>query len=118
MKILIADDNELTRDLMRAFLQEVGGHEIVGEAENGAEAVKSFAELKPDLVLMDLVMPVKTGLEALQDIRAIDPKARIVMVTAVQQDGINQELLAKGAIAILRKPFSYPEFAEALKRLA
>jgi two-component system, chemotaxis family, chemotaxis protein CheY len=117
MKILMADDSEVTRDLMRTFLQEMG-HQVVGEAENGREAVKIFTELKPDLMLLDLVMPGKTGLEALQEIRAIDPAARVIMVTAVQQDGINQELLAKGAIAILSKPFSYPEFAEVLKRFA
>ena len=114
MKILMVDDSDITRELMRTFLQDMG-HQVVGEAENGNEAVEAFTNLKPDLVLMDLVMPGKTGLEALQEIIAADPSAKVVMVTAVQQDAMSQELLAKGAIAVLRKPFSYPELEEALK---
>ena len=114
MKILMVDDSDITRELMKTFLQDMG-HQVVGEAENGKEAVEAYAKLKPDLVLMDLVMPGKTGLEALQEIIAADPSAKVVMVTAVQQDAMSQELLSKGAIAVLRKPFSYPELAEVLK---
>ncbi len=117
MKILIADDNEITRDLMRTFLQDMK-HQIVGEAENGNEAVQAYSAHKPDLVLMDLVMPAKTGLEALQEILAADPAAKVIMVTAVQQEGMIQELLSKGAIAVLRKPFSYPELVEVLKKFS
>jgi two-component system chemotaxis response regulator CheY len=117
MKILIADDNDVIRDLLKAFLPEMG-HQIVGEAENGAEAVRLFQELRPDLVLLDLVMPVKTGREALEEIRAISPAARVLMVTAVRQDAMDRELLAKGASAMLYKPFSCLELEEALKRFA
>jgi two-component system chemotaxis response regulator CheY len=63
-------------------------------------------------------MPGKTGLEALQEIRAVNPAARVVMVTAVQQDGINQTLLEKGATAVLNKPFTYSEFEEVMKGFA
>ncbi|HAH32544.1 MAG TPA: hypothetical protein DCL44_09560 [Elusimicrobia bacterium] len=117
MKILMVDDSDVTRDLMRVFLEDMG-HQIVGEAENGKNAIKFFTEMRPDLVLLDLVMPGKTGLEVLEEIRVIDPAAKVIMVTAVEQDGIDKELLEKGAMAILRKPFSYSEFNEVLKKLA
>lgn len=115
MKIIMVDDNEITRDLMKTLLLQMG-HEVLGEAENGNEAVKLFTQTRPDLVLLDLIMPGKTGLEVLEEIRAIDPAAKVVMVTAVQQDAITQNLLDKGAVAILNKPFSYAEFQEVLKR--
>lgn len=117
MKIIIVDDNEITRDLMKAILQAMG-HEVTGEADNGNDAVEIFKEQRPDLVLLDLIMPGKTGLQVLEEIRAINPAARVVMVTAVQQEGISKTLLEKGAVAVLNKPFSYSEFEEAMKRLA
>ncbi|HAT71949.1 MAG TPA: two-component system response regulator [Elusimicrobia bacterium] len=117
MKIIIVDDNEITRDLMKTLLPSMG-HQVVGEACNGNDAAGVFAELRPDLVLLDLVMPGKTGLEALKEILAIDPAAKVIMVTAVQQDGISRELLAAGAMAILNKPFSYAEFEQVLKRFS
>jgi len=117
VKIIIVDDNEITRDLMKAILQAMG-HEVTGEADNGNDAVEIFKEQRPDLVLLDLIMPGKTGLQVLEEIRAINPAARVVMVTAVQQEGISKTLLEKGAVAVLNKPFSYSEFEEAMKRLA
>jgi two-component system chemotaxis response regulator CheY len=90
---------------------------VVGEAENGDEAVKVFAEQKPELVMLDMIMPGKTGLETLQEIRVLDPKAKVVMVTAVQQEALTQELLAKGALAILHKPFMYGDLEAVLNTI-
>jgi two-component system chemotaxis response regulator CheY len=117
MKVLVVDDNVMTRSMIIDLLTEMG-HQIVGQAENGDEAVKVFGEQKPELVLMDLIMPGKTGLEALQEIRAIDPSAKVVMVTAVQQDIMSQQLMDKGAIAVLHKPFMYEELEAVLKKVA
>lgn len=117
MKVLLVDDNILTRSMIKDLLTEMG-HQVVGEAGDGDEAVKLFTELKPELVLLDLVMPGKTGLEALPELRALDPKAMIVMVTAVQQEVISQELMDKGATGILHKPFMYDELEALLKKLA
>lgn len=116
MKILVVDDNLMTRSLMKDLLTEMG-HEITGEAGDGNEAVEAFRLQKPELVLMDLIMPVKTGLEALQEIRALDPAARVVMVTAVEQGPISGELMEKGAAGILHKPFLYGELQEILKKI-
>lgn len=116
MKVLLVDDNAMTRDMMKDLLTEMG-HVVVGEAGDGNEAIKVFMETRPELVLLDMIMPVKTGLEALPELKAIDPAAKIVMVTAVQQDTINQELMDKGATAILHKPFMYDELAALLKQV-
>ena len=115
--MLIVDDNELTRDMIKDVLEEMR-HQVVGQAGDGDEAVKAYKELLPELVLMDLIMPGKTGLEALDEIRALNPAAKVVMVTAVQQDAISKQLLEKGATAILHKPFSYHELEEVLKKVA
>lgn len=116
MKVIVVDDNVMTRDMIKDLLVEMG-HQVVGEADNGDEGVKIFAEKRPELVLLDLVMPGKTGLEALDEIIALDPAAKVVMVTAVQQDPISRQLLEKGAIAILHKPFMYEELDAVLKRV-
>lgn len=116
MKIMVVDDNLLTRDMIKDLLSEMG-HQVVGEADNGDEAIKLFAEQKPELVMLDMIMPGKTGLETLQEIRALDPVAKVVMVTAVQQEALTQELLATGAIAILHKPFMYADLEAVFKLL-
>jgi len=116
MKVLIVDDNDLTRDLIRALLTEMG-HQVVGEAENGDEAIKVYTAQRPELVLMDLIMPGKNGLEALAEIKAIDPAARVVMVTAVKQDILSGQLIGKGAIGVLHKPFLYAELEAVLKKI-
>ncbi len=115
MKILIVDDNTLTRSMIRDLLSEMK-HDIVGEAENGDEAVRLYGELKPELVLLDMIMPGKSGLETLREIRTLDPQARVVMVTAVQQEALERDLAEAGAAAVLHKPFMYGELEEVLKR--
>jgi two-component system chemotaxis response regulator CheY len=115
MKVLVVDDNVLTRDMIKDLLIEMG-HQIAGEADNGDDAVKTFSATHPDLVLLDLIMPGKSGLEALQEIKALDPAAKVVMVTAVQQDPISQQLLQSGAAGILHKPFMYDDLEAVLKQ--
>lgn len=115
MKIIIVDDNMLTRSMIKDLLTEMG-HEILCEAENGNEAVQFYKERKPELMLLDMIMPGKSGLETLKEIKQFDPAARIVMVTAVQQDNMTQQLLEAGAAAVLHKPFMYAELEEVLKK--
>jgi|GEM_PF-642405 len=112
MKVLIVDDSEEIRSLIRVIL-ESKGHTVVGEAGNGAEALKAYAELRPEMVLLDIIMPGKSGIEVLEDIRKIDPEARVIMVTAVEQDTINRQLLVLGASGIIYKPFVPADFDKA-----
>ena len=116
MKVLIVDDNALTRTMLKTLLEQMG-HEVAGEAEDGDGAVRVFSALRPDVVFLDLILPGKSGMEVLEEIREIDPKAKIVVISAVEQEEMNKKLSNKGASAILRKPFSYDEFKEFLKRI-
>lgn len=116
MKVLIVDDNVLIRTMIKDVLEKML-HQVVGEAENGDEAIKAFRELSPELVLLDLIMPGKTGLEVLEALRLINPAAKVVMVTAVDQDEVSNSLIEKGATAILHKPFSYGELEEVLGKV-
>lgn len=109
MKALIVDDDEDVRGLMRAIL-EGKGHTVVGEAGDGKAALAAFSELRPDVVFLDIVMPGMSGVEALAEIRALDPEAQVVMVTAVEQDSMNRRLLLSGAAGIIYKPFSQKDF--------
>lgn len=109
MKVLIVDDSAETRSLIRVILEN-RGHTVAGEAEDGPGALKAFAELRPDVVLLDIIMPGKSGVEVLEEIRKIDPEAKVIMVTAVEQDRINRRLLLLGAAGIIYKPFSPAEF--------
>ena len=116
MKVLIVDDNAGTRSLIRIILKRTG-HEVVGEAGDGDSAIKAFAELRPEVVLLDIIMPGKSGLEVLEEIRKIDPGAKVIMVTAVDQDLINKELAGKGVSGIIYKPFSFDDLNKAFKKI-
>jgi len=83
-----------------------GGHEIVGEAETGQTAIDLYEKVKPDLVILDILMPDMNGLEALKKIREIDPDARVLMCTASEQSSHVQEALSLGAKGYIVKPFT------------
>ncbi|HBT82278.1 MAG: hypothetical protein A2X31_09730 [Elusimicrobia bacterium GWB2_63_22] len=117
MRVLLVEDNALTRFTIKSLLDKLG-HEVVAEAEDGPSAVKFFTELRPDVVFLDLILPGKSGVEILEDLRAVDPAARVVVVTAVEQDEIDRRLADKGVNAILRKPFSFEDFKALMKDLA
>jgi two-component system, chemotaxis family, chemotaxis protein CheY len=117
MKVLIVEDNALTRYTIRTLLLKLG-HEVVGEAEDAESALKAYSELKPEVVFLDLILPGRSGVEILEDIRALDPAARVVILTAVDQAELDRRLSDKGVTAIIRKPFSYEEFKESVNRIA
>lgn len=114
MKVLIVDDNADTRLLLRAILEHKG-HTVAGEAEDGAGALKAFAELRPDVVLLDIIMPGKSGVEVLEELRTLDPGAKVIMVTAVEQDRVNRRLMLLGAAGIIYKPFGPADFERAFQ---
>ena len=116
MKVLIVDDNESTREMLRISLQRAG-HQVLGEAEDGQSALKAFAELSPEVVLLDIIMPGISGIEVLEEMRKITPAAKIIMLTAVDQDHVTAELKSKGAAAIIFKPFSQQDLKKAFELL-
>ena len=95
-KILIVDDSRTSRKMLRNIL-ESNGHEIIDEAVNGQEGVQKFQALKPDVVTLDITMPVVDGVEALKMIKALDPESKVVMVTAAGQKNKMIECIKAGA---------------------
>lgn len=114
-KILIADDAAFMRMRSSALLKELG-HEVV-EAEDGAQAVERFKQTSPDAVLLDITMPVMDGLDALREIMAIDPNAKVAMVTAMGQQQVIMEAIKAGAKDFVVKPFDADRLEEALWKL-
>lgn len=114
--ILIVDDSRTSRKMLRNILEE-SGHVIVGEAVNGQEAVKQFQALKPDLVTLDITMPVLDGIEALKMIRAFNSDVKIIMVTAAGQKNKMIECIKLGADEFLTKPFEKNEIISVVSKL-
>lgn len=94
------------------------GWEVVGEAGDGAEGVALYDQLRPDLVTMDLVMPNMGGIEALQKIRELDPSARVVVITAVDQKQSLMDSIRHGAVDFIVKPFDRDRVISLLNKLA
>lgn len=102
--ILIVDDSRTSRKILKSIL-ESAGHTIVGEAANGEEGAKLFDELKPDLVTLDITMPVLDGIGALQKIKENHPDSKAIMVTAAGQKTKMVEAVKFGADEFIPKPF-------------
>lgn len=115
-RILITDDALFMRVTLKNILTQ-NGYEVVGEAQNGAEAVKLYGELKPDLVTMDITMPEMDGLEALKKIKEADPGATVVMCTAMGQKNMVVEAIQNGAKDFIVKPFQPERVLEAVGKL-
>lgn len=102
--ILIVDDLAFMRQVIRESLVEAG-FRIVGEAENGAEGVRLFQRLKPDVVLLDISMPVMNGIEAMQRMLRLDPQASVVMCSALGEQSMIIKAIQLGARDFVVKPF-------------
>jgi two-component system chemotaxis response regulator CheY len=103
-RVLVVDDAAFMRKMVSDALTG-GGHEIVGEAANGSEAVQRFQELRPDVMTLDITMPEKDGLTALREIIAVDPGAKVVMCSALGQESKVLESIKLGAKDFVVKPF-------------
>jgi two-component system, chemotaxis family, chemotaxis protein CheY len=103
-RVLVVDDAVFMRKMIGGVAAEAGW-EVVAEAANGAEAIALYQEHRPDLVTMDLVMPEMGGLDALRLIRASDPEAKVVVVTALDQKQALMDSIREGAIDFIVKPF-------------
>ena len=117
VRIMVVDDALFMRNMLRGILEEEG-FEIVAEAADGAEAVVKYQEFRPDITTMDIIMPVKNGIEALIEIRAIDGAARVVMCSAVGQESLVQAAQQAGAVDYILKPFNPDRVLEVMKRVA
>jgi two-component system, chemotaxis family, chemotaxis protein CheY len=112
-RVLVVDDAAFMRKVVSDALAS-GGHEVVGEAGNGNEAVQRYQELKPELTTLDITMPEKDGLAALAEIMTINPSARVLMCSALGQESKVIESIKLGAKDFVVKPFQPPRLLEAV----
>lgn len=115
-RILLVDDAPLMRALLREIL-EGEGYEVSAEAVNGEEAIERYREIRPQVVTMDILMPGLDGIASLRAIRSMDAAARVVMVSAVGQEGLITEAMAAGAAAYILKPFNQAQVVTTLKKV-
>lgn len=112
---MICDDAQFMRTVIKQILSE-DGFEVVGEADSGQEAIERYAELKPDLVTMDVVMPGMSGIDAVRAIIEHDPAACVVICSAVGQKRLIVQALEAGARAFVVKPFQPQQLMEAVEQ--
>lgn len=114
--ILIVDDAAFMRLTIKQML-EAHGHSMVGEAADGLEAVKKYTELKPDVVMLDITMPEMNGIEALRQIKEINPNAKIIICSAMGQQAMVAQAIQYGAKDFIVKPFEEGRLIAALERV-
>lgn len=115
-KILIVDDAGFMRLALKTTL-ETNGYEVVGEAENGRQAVELYKLYKPEIVTMDITMPVMDGIAALSEIIAFDSKANVIMLSAMGQEANIREAVMLGAKGFVVKPFKEEHLLKTLSKL-
>lgn len=111
--VLIADDSMFMRKRLSDILTG-DGHVIVAEAENGEEAIQLYRQFAPELVMLDITMPERNGMGALNHIMTLEPGARVIMCSALGEETVVQECLDTGAKAFVIKPFDPPEVLDAV----
>ncbi len=118
VRVMIVDDHAVVREGLRNYLGALAGFEVVGEASNGAEAVQAAKKLKPQVVLMDLVMPVMDGIEATRALRVGQPEVKVIVLTSFADDDKLFPALKAGAAAYLLKDVGPRELADAISAAA
>lgn len=114
--ILIVDDASFMRMMIKDILTK-DGFNVVGEAENGAKGVEKYKELQPDLVIMDITMPEMDGIQAVKEIKKINPDAKVIMCSAMGQQAMVIEAIQAGAKDFIVKPFQNDRVVEAVKKV-
>ncbi|WP_055071342.1 response regulator [Clostridium massiliamazoniense] len=114
-RVLIVDDAAFMRMMVKDILTK-NGFEVIGEASNGLKAVELYKQEKPDVVTMDITMPEMDGIEAVKAIKAFDPNARVVMCSAMGQQGMVMDAIKAGAKDFIVKPFQANRVLEAINK--
>ena len=116
LKILIADDSKTIRKIMRLQLEEMG-HKVVAEAANGHEAIEMYFEHSPELITMDIQMPDMNGMEAVEKIKKVDKKVKIIMITAHGQKDLVMGSIKKGVNDYILKPITAEKLEASIKKI-
>lgn len=114
-KVLIVDDAAFMRMMIKDILEK-NGFEVIGEASNGVKAVELYKKEKPDVVTMDITMPDMDGIEAVKQIKAFDPNARVIMCSAMGQQTMVMDAIRAGARDFIVKPFQADRVLEAIRK--
>lgn len=115
-RVMVVDDAAFMRMMLRTMLVE-GGHEVVGEAANGLEAVQAYMKIKPDIITMDITMPEMDGVEAVREIRKLDAATKIIMCSAMGQKAMVVEAITAGAKDFVVKPFQKDRVIESVNKV-
>ena len=115
-KMMIVDDASFMQASIKLMIEK-HGFQVIAEAVNGLDAIGKYKESKPDLVTMDITMPEMSGIESLKKIREMDPKANIVMVSAMGQEALIREAVVSGASSFIVKPFKEDKLVEVLQQV-
>ncbi len=118
IRVFIADDHEIVRQGLKTIISEAGDLKVVGEAENGAEALKMIRELEVDVVLLDYDMPVKNGLDTLIELKALRPKLPVVILSIFPEDHYGMRFLKAGASGYIGKSSASAQLVDAVRRVA
>jgi two-component system chemotaxis response regulator CheY len=117
-KVLVVDDSIAIARQLTKMVEGFGEYQVVGHAKNGAEAVKLFKTLGPDIVLLDIVMPMMDGLQSLRTLMRLDPEAKVIVISSV--GGVGQkveEAIRLGARSVVSKPFEEDKVKSVLERV-
>ena len=114
--VLIVDDSEFIRMNIKKIVEQIG-HEVVGMASNGADALKMYMELHPSVVTLDIIMPKMNGLQALQKLVEINPDVKVLIATAMAHQPVIKKALKLGALGFVTKPFTTSEFIESFNAI-
>jgi two-component system chemotaxis response regulator CheY len=117
-KVLVVDDSIAIARQLTKMVEGFGEYQVVGHAKNGAEAVKLFKTLDPDVVLLDIVMPMMDGLQSLRTLMRLDPEAKVIVISSV--GGVGQkveEAIRLGARSVISKPFEEEKVKSILERV-
>lgn len=115
-RIMLADDSEAIRQVLRDILS-IGNHQIAGETMDGDETIEKFDEYRPDLLLLDLSMPKKDGLTVTQEIIEKHPDAKIIVITASDNQEVIKDCIEAGASAHISKPFEFDEVLKIISKV-
>lgn len=116
-KIMIADDSDAIRLVLKDILS-IGEHEVIAEAVDGAEAVDFYKNHNPEILLLDLAMPKKDGLEVVKDVIAYDSNAKIILITASDDQKIIGACMDSGAISYISKPFDFNSVLKSITEIS
>ena len=115
IRTLIVDDDFMVANIHRGFTERLKGFEVVGTAHSGSDALAAAERLHPDLVILDIYLPDRSGLDVLQELRRLSPGADVIMVTAAKDVASVQQAMQGGAIQYIIKPFSFARYQQALE---